>query len=144
MTLMERIESKIERVTESGCWIWTASCDTKGYGGICVDGEMRKVHRVVYEITTGAIPDGLQLDHLCRVRSCVNPYHLEPVECRENIRRGEGPTAKRMAQTHCIHGHELTGCNVYYAPSRKQCRICRTCKNEQKRKLNAKKREAMK
>src|SRR5208282_1570897 len=66
----------VERITETGCWIWMGSLH-KGYGP----------HRESYELAKGNIPAGLQLDHLCRQKTCVNPAHLEPVTCRENIRR---------------------------------------------------------
>lgn len=71
---------------EDGCWLWKRST-TKGYGRISVLGRPRGVHRVSYEVFVGPIPDGLEIDHLCRRRSCCNPAHLEPVTHRENQRR---------------------------------------------------------
>lgn len=79
------------RVDESSqCWVWLGSISDSGYGtiGRGPGGKNVKAHRWVYENIIGKIPDGLQLDHLCRNRSCVNPAHLEPVTHTENIRRG--------------------------------------------------------
>jgi hypothetical protein len=76
------------RVDENGCWLWTGSLNNKGYAQLGVAGRVRSAHRVAYELFKGAIPDGLQIDHLCRVRQCVNPDHLEAVTQSVNIRRG--------------------------------------------------------
>lgn len=72
----------------SPCWIWQRSVTRDGYAHARVDGKIRRVHRVMWERTNGAVPSGLELDHLCRVRACVNPDHLEPVSHAENVRRG--------------------------------------------------------
>ena len=85
-------------------------------------------HRVAYELTNGPIPDGLELDHLCRVRHCVNPSHIEAVTHRENTLRGTGPIPHRARQSHCKHGHEFTPENTYRLPN--GCRHCRTCSIE--------------
>lgn len=74
----------------SGCWLWTGKKGSKGYGLVHVDakaGTQQQAHRAAYELTIGTIPEGLELDHLCRVRPCVNPAHLEPVTRAENMRR---------------------------------------------------------
>jgi len=76
----------IDEVT--GCWHWGGLVGTHGYGIIRTPSGWRLAHRVYYERFVGPIPDGLQVDHLCRVRDCVNPEHLEPVTQAENIRRG--------------------------------------------------------
>jgi hypothetical protein len=87
----------------------------------------------------GPIPDGLVLDHLCRVRNCVRPEHLEVVTFRENVLRGEGSSANRARQTHCYKGHLLEGENVYTPHNGKRgCKTCRTDYNrtsEKKRKV---------
>jgi hypothetical protein len=71
-----------------GCWLWTASTDPKGYAQFDFRTRNTRGHRFVYEALVGRIPEGLDLDHLCRVRRCVNPAHLEPVTRAENLRRG--------------------------------------------------------
>lgn len=125
------IASKIER-TET-CWIWTAARSDTGYGNAWFGGRCQGAHRLVYEMLAGPIPDGLQLDHLCRNRACVRPDHLEPVTQRDNILRGSGPSAKAAAMTHCPRGHEFTAENIYITPNgRRQCRACARLR-EQKR-----------
>lgn len=125
MTLPTRIERKIERVTESGCWVWMGCCNSKGYGH-CKGGRSILAHRVVYEMLAGEIPDGLVLDHLCRVTSCVNPSHLEPVTEAENSNRRVG------AKTHCPSGHKYDSSNTYFDPCANS-RRCRMCINQAKR-----------
>lgn len=109
---------------ETDCWLWTGTA-LNGYGQFRW-GKMRKAHRVAYELLVGPIPDGKELDHLCRVTRCVNPLHLEPVSRRENAMRGVG------SKTHCSQGHEFTPENTYMAhrPNREPHRQCRTCKRE--------------
>ncbi len=125
MTLLEKIEQRIERVTESGCWIWMGRT-RKGYGVTCVRYLNKQVHRVMYELLINAIPEGLVLDHLCRVRCCVNPHHLEVVTHRTNILRGVGFAAKNARATHCSAGHPFNSENTYLNVKRnaRQCRVC--------------------
>jgi hypothetical protein len=75
-------------VTEGGCWKFN-NLDKRGYGLVRFEGRLRQAHRVAYELFVGQIPEGLQLDHLCRQPSCCNPAHLEPVTARENVRRAQ-------------------------------------------------------
>lgn len=119
--LPPNIAAKIT-VGESGCWLWTASLNFKGYGVACPGPAGRKAmaHRYAYETLVGPIPDGLQLDHLCRVRNCVNPAHLEPVTASENQRRAKALITK------CPHGHAYTPENTYITPNgRRNCLTCR-------------------
>jgi hypothetical protein len=74
-------------IDDKGCWIWKGSTTATGYGGIKWNGKSTVAHRVVYSLIKGEIPEGLFLDHLCNVKKCVNPDHLEPVTHRENIQR---------------------------------------------------------
>lgn len=124
-----RFWSKVERL-ESGCWIWIG-LKRFGYGMFYgrqpVSGRRQYVraHRTAYEWSRGPIPDGLELDHLCRVKACVNPDHLEPVTSRENTLRGIGPSAKNALKTHCYRGHEFLPENTYhYTNGDRGCRIC--------------------
>jgi hypothetical protein len=126
-TLEERALAKIDRAGPGGCWLWTASLDSHGYGQIGDSGRLRMAHSVVYELFVGPVPVGLELDHLCRVPACVNPDHLEPVTRHENIMRGVNPDVQRArhaARTHCKRGHEFTPENTYLAPTGRQCRTC--------------------
>ena len=110
------------REDESGCWRWTGFHNSKGYGIARIDGRSEGAHRVAFKAVHGTIPDGLEIDHLCSVRDCVNPAHLEAVTHVVNIRRG----AKAM-QTHCIAGHVYSDENTYRR--RNGTRACRKCMN---------------
>lgn len=105
--LADRFWPKVDKAGPGGCWLWTASLNTNGYGQINSGGRGRPLlaHRVAYELVIGPIPDGLPLDHLCRVHSCVNPAHLEPVTNRENWVRGESPSAVAYVAGTCARGH---------------------------------------
>ena len=125
--LRERFEKKYIAEPNTGCWLWIANLTPNGYAQIRRDspigggrGKKLYAHRVSYEMFVGPIPEGLHLDHKCRVRSCVNPDHLEAVTHQENVRRGE------MAQgTHCKHGHLFDEANTYWRP--RGGRTCKTC-----------------
>jgi len=123
--LSARIAAKID-VTD-GCWLWTGSDSGNGYGRVTHPQTKRTVaaHRLVYEAMRGPIPDGLQLDHLCRVRACVNPAHLEPVTQRVNLLRGETIVAACATATHCPSGHPYSGDNLAILPNgERRCREC--------------------
>lgn len=112
------------------CWLWTGSRNKAGYGDfkVRVNGSLkvRRAHRWLYELEHGQVPDGLELDHLCRVPRCVRPEHLEPVTHRENMLRGQNPTAENARRTHCTHGHSLTAGNIYRTKGgARDCRLCR-------------------
>jgi hypothetical protein len=93
-------------IGDEGCWDWQGEISsTNGYGIAYYKGRGYRAHRAVYEVARGPIPDGLQLDHLCRNRACVRPSHLEPVTNWENTRRGIGPFAIKANQTQCQNGH---------------------------------------
>lgn len=112
------------RVDERGCWIWSGHISREGYGRY---GE-RYAHRVMYERHKGPIPDGTEIDHLCRVRSCCNPDHLEAVPHRVNSIRGTvGQWMKEWAATitHCPQGHEYTPANL--RPNKAGKKSCREC-----------------
>lgn len=114
------------RVELTGCWTWQAYVTASGYGQFYpTKNQPRRAHRVAYEVLVGPIPDGLQLDHLCRVRACCNPEHLEPVTHRVNTLRGVGFAARHAAATECPKGHPYSGSNLRIRPSgRRACREC--------------------
>lgn len=118
-----RLFSKIAR-SASGCWEWTGSRGSKGYGRFAIKDELHSAHRVTYRAFVGAIPGGLQIDHLCRNRCCVNPAHLEAVSARENVSRGQGRPAILMKQTECKRGHAFTNENTIVDKYGRHCREC--------------------
>lgn len=124
--LPERITAKV-RVTDRGCWEWTGCTNGLGYGQVSVDKKMRYVHRVAYELLVGPLVPGMEIDHLCRVRGCLNPEHLEPVTHRQNTLRGDTVTAANARKTHCVNGHAFTPENTYTTPVTgwRRCRACR-------------------
>ena len=121
--LRERIEQNVVIDRDTGCWIWQLSVLKSGYGCIRVSGRTHTAHAVAYRVFCGQVPDGLELDHLCGVRECCNPQHLEPVTHRENVLRGRGRAAK-AAITHCPHGHAYSEDNTYVNQGRRFCRAC--------------------
>lgn len=123
--LSARIAKKIRLEKNRGCWLWCGATDRLGYGVMRIAGKLKKAHRISYEIHRGDIPPGLCLDHLCRVRNCVNPEHLEPVTPGENTRRGDAWKYNGL-KTHCKHGHEFNDKNTYFRPTGgRTCRVCR-------------------
>lgn len=133
--LPRRFWNKVTINNNTSCWEWTAARNKAGYGHVW-DGATRKgvrAHRLAYQHLVGAVPDGLELDHLCRVRHCVNPAHLEPVTTAENSRRSplsEAVFARgvslQLSKTHCPKGHAYEGDNLIPLP--KGGRACRECK----------------
>jgi len=123
--MIERFMAKVE-ITDS-CWNWTASVGGHGYGQFSVkkDGKWgpQLAHRVSYELHIGPIPEGLQIDHLCRNKSCVRPDHLEPVTQRVNILRSDAPSAVAHRTDTCKRGHNLTDARVRSNGAR-ECRAC--------------------
>lgn len=121
--------------TTTGCWVWVRQRNKHGYGHVCV-GTRRSntgktcgigagAHRVSYELHIGKIPAGLQIDHLCRNRACVNPQHLEPVSAKENVNRGETIAKAAKAATSCKRGHVFTDSSTRRWPDgRRACKIC--------------------
>lgn len=130
---IERFVTKFEvedRGHETACWVWTGALTRKGYGHFSVNSGYFGAHRFAYLHYRGLIPPGMVLDHLCRVRHCVNPDHLEPVTSAENTRRGLIPLSK-WTKTHCPQGHPYEGDNVQI--DKRGARHCRTCRRERER-----------
>lgn len=126
-SLAEKINEGHEKVTESGCWIWTGEILRNGYGRVSHRGLRWLAHRASYTLYVGHIPAGLTIDHLCKVKSCINPSHLEPVTHRENVLRSTGVAAVNAAKTHCIRGHALVDGNLYIQGTEGRARMCRQC-----------------
>ena len=106
------------------CWLWGGSPNTSGYGTIRVNGVNTLAHRYSYELHIGLIPNGYELDHLCRRLMCVSPAHLEAVTHRENCLRGISNSAVNAMKTHCLRGHEFNEENTYRNSQGRKCRAC--------------------
>lgn len=122
-SLIERLEARTER--RGTCLVWTGVVNGHGHGRIWQDGRFVFTHRAAYEALAGPIPEGLVLDHTCRVRACWNVLHLEPVTQRENVLRA--PTALaalNAAKTHCPKGHPYDAANTAHRNGRRHCRTC--------------------
>ena len=107
------------------CWLWTGNISPNGYGRTSIEGRTKYAHRVAYELLVGPVPEGLDLDHLCRNTRCVNPDHLEPVTHAENMRRGNGASGRNARKTHCKHGHPFDEDNTMF--NCRGDRVCRVC-----------------
>lgn len=120
------VETLREFIDVGDCWTWKQNFDSDGYGRVQRNGRGTRAHRAVFELLVGPIPEGLQLDHLCRNRPCVNPDHLEPVTCKENLRRSRLTQATLNAsKTYCVNGHPFSEANTYVKPNGH--RLCREC-----------------
>lgn len=110
----------------AGCWVWQRG-KTDGYGRLYVNRVAHPAHRYTYQQLVGEVPTGLVLDHLCRLRSCCNPDHLEPITNAENVRRGAGAAlagAANKRKTHCPSGHAYKDVNVLVSQGYRRCRVC--------------------
>lgn len=122
-----RIVRFIDCRGENGCWNWLGQSRSHGYGYFWADGKWQKACRWLYSQVIGPVPEGLHLDHLCRNRLCVNPFHLEPVSPGENTRRGALFDVLRIrwaAITHCPKGHAYSGDNLHMYGNKRRCRAC--------------------
>lgn len=123
--------------TSGDCWLWTGAIARTGYGVFGIGGRTVLAHRYAFEDHVALIPENLEIDHLCRVRHCVNPQHLEPVTSAENARRGlNGVLHVRIEQ--CVNGHDYTPANTYLAPD--GARDCRACRRDRNRRYKARRR----
>ncbi len=134
-TVEERFWAKVDTSALSGCWQWTGSLIWHGYGHFSITRKKATgAHRYAYELLVGPIPDGLEIDHLCRNRGCVNPLHLEAVTATTNKLRGTAPPALNAVKSHCKRGHEFTPENTGHG--RGESRFCLTCKALAQRERN--------
>lgn len=139
---MDRFWSKVDKSGPGGCWLWTGGVGSSGYGNF---GKPTKLaHRVSYELEIGPIPEGMQLDHLCRVRTCVNPAHLEPVTARVNGERSENFAGVNARKEMCANGHPFDEANTAYRKRRdgRVRRACRACDRKKVATYRARKRAA--
>lgn len=134
------LESFLARVEKTeGCWIWQGTVMANGYG----TGTGGLAHRWAWELFRGPIPEGLQIDHLCRVTRCVNPDHLEPVTAKVNNARSESPSAIAGRRSHCAEGHEYTEENTYMYRGKRRCRTCNREKGRTARRNYMRRRRAL-
>jgi hypothetical protein len=132
--IRERILNRTSQNPETGCWDWRGHLSSSGYGTIRYRDRDQYVHRLMYELTHGAIPAGLHIDHLCRNPPCCNPRHLEPVTVRENARRG----AKCLNFGVCLNGHVVAEVGTYESPRGKRgCRGCLRSAQERRKAKDA-------
>lgn len=122
-----RIMRRVLVDVDTGCWLWTGALNLWGYG-VIGDGTREDnnslVHRAAYEEFVGPIPDGLDLDHLCRNRMCCNPDHLEPVTRAENVARGDRSTGWADELKTCKRGHPWVEENTRRSAKQRHCRTC--------------------
>lgn len=113
-------------INTDDCWLYAGYKSDLGYGQLWVNRKRYIVHRLSYETFVAPIPDGLLIDHLCSVRHCINPDHLEPVTARVNTLRGQGVLANKR-KTHCPKGHEYSADNTSY--NSRGWRVCKACES---------------
>ena len=120
-------ESRISRT--AACWLWQGGRNNSGYGSFRGQG----VHRYAYEKWVGPIAPRMTIDHLCKVKLCINPTHLEAVSLRENILRGRGWVWHHVQATHCPQGHPYDAENTNHRRGRRYCRACERARDRGRR-----------
>src|SRR5215475_890037 len=122
-----RVRRFWQRVDQSAgpdaCWLWMGPRMWNGYGKATHEDRTQNAHRVAWLLSRGPIPSGFHVDHLCRVKQCCNPQHLEPVTVRENLHRAPTMIA-RVSRTHCRFGHPYSGSNLYRRGNERRCHAC--------------------
>lgn len=123
-------------INSDDCWLFAGRINSYGYGVIYHQGKCTMAHRAVYEAVKGIFPKGLYSDHLCRVRRCVNPDHIEPVDNVTNVMRGNAPSAQNARKTHCPKKHPFSGDNLWI--DKRGWRYCKACRVEEQKRFRAK------
>lgn len=131
----DRALDKVEKHSDTGCWIWQARVSSTGCPLLWVhekDGDLSAT-RIIYEHEKGAIPEGMRLWHTCGNRRCVNPDHMEPLRPFESMTRSaKSPSVQNRMKTHCPQGHAYSGDNLKLDKAGRN-RLCRACRNERSR-----------
>lgn len=158
--MLDKGFEQVDKNGPGGCWLWLGVVNPDGYGVFKRKGFGTSAHRVFYQVLVGKIPRGLELDHLCGVRNCVNPEHLEPVKHRVNVQRGRlgvVTAARQLAKTHCPQGHEYSEENTYISPKiytqhkrdrgyvyqpKSRARMCKICRGRRSTAASRKRRAA--
>lgn len=139
-TWLTRFMAKIDRRSDDDCWPWLGALNSDtGYGYFNQDGKTRLAHQVAYEIAYGEIPAGMEPDHRCSNRPCVNWHHLEAVTHRENVLRSKGISAMYAHREHCPNDHPYTPDSTIWTEAGRRCAICLAAKMDRR---NRTKREA--
>jgi hypothetical protein len=120
---LKKVDKNGPRILSTRCWIWTGA-KRSNYGLFWHEDKVVSAHIFYFKQTGGIIPDGFELDHLCRNPPCINPNHLEPVTSKINVRRGISPAAINAKKTHCKRGHKFTKNNTKISEKGRRCRIC--------------------
>lgn len=132
-TAEERFWKFVQPEPNTGCWLWGGAQNAKGYGHFWSGTRPTKAHRWAYERFVGIIPDGLTIDHLCRVTCCVNPEHMEVVTSRTNSLRSGNACALHARKTHCHRGHILSSENLIAGELKRGARRCKICYRDYQR-----------
>lgn len=135
-----RIQAKTMPIPFSGCMVFMGAVNNLGYGTIKIDGKKKMVHRVMYEELVGKIPNGMVIDHKCRIPGCWNPSHLDVVTQAENVFRGFSPHANNARKSACDRGHPFDGKGFRLEPQpggkvMRRCLICRRDRDRLRKRL---------
>jgi hypothetical protein len=135
----ERFWEKVDKNGPGGCWLWTAHVTAGGYGQFTPRHHKHEsAHRFAYALLVGPIPEGMTLDHACRVPRCVRPEHLRPMPIGPNVLGGVGITAINARKATCHRGHRFSQANTYVRAD--GSRACKTCQREAERRYRERRR----